>query len=304
MQFYKYYSKGKPVISFEIFPPKTEEGMENLRKTLQELKALSPDFITVTYGAMGSTREKTVEIASFIQNEIGINAACHLTCVDSSREQITQMLIRIYEEGIRNIVALRGDPPKNTDKFQLAENGFSHANQLVEHIRNFEKNYLCKEHYFGIAVAGYPEKHLEAPSLEKDIENLKRKVEAGADIIITQLFFDNSYYFNYVQKVRNVGINIPIVPGLMPILSTKQIKKITAMCGSKIPQELEEKLEKAGNNNELAKKIGIEQCIRQAEELLKFGVPGIHFYVLNRASHVKEILNTLKRKGLLEKTHA
>lgn len=304
MQFYKYYSKGKPIISFEIFPPKTGEGMENLRKTLQELKSLSPGFITVTYGAMGSTRERTIEIASYIQNKMRINAACHLTCVNSSQEQITEMLIKIHKEGIRNIVALRGDPPKNTDKFQPLNNGYSHANQLVEHIRKFEKNYLGKEHWFGIAVAGYPEKHVEAPSLEKDIDNLKRKVEAGADIIITQLFFDNSYFFNYVEKVRSVGITIPIVPGLMPILSTKQIKKITAMCGSKIPLDLEKKLEEAGSNNELARKIGIEQCTKQAEELLKYGVPGIHFYVLNRASHVKEILNSLNRKELLKKTHA
>lgn len=294
MEFYKQYKpENQPVISFEIFPPKTEEGFENLTETLDELKELSPDYITVTYGAMGTTRGKTIQIASLIQDKMNINTACHLTCVNATKDEITDILREIKRSGIRNIVALRGDPPAGEKEFTPPENGYSHANELVEHIRNFERENKDNDQRFGIAVAGYPEKHLEAPDFETDIQNLKRKVDAGADIIITQLFFDNSYFFDFMEKVERAGIDVPVIPGLMPILSTKQIVKITSMCGSKIPAQLSNKLDKAGDDNMLARQIGIEQCTRQAAELLEYGVPGIHFYVLNRASHVKRIFDSL-----------
>jgi len=294
MQFYKQYkSSSKPVISFEIFPPKTDQGYDNLIDTLNELKELSPDYITVTYGAMGTTRDKTIEIASYVQKEFKINTACHLTCVSATKDEITEILKEMKQNNIRNIVALRGDPPAGEKEFKPPENGFSHANELVGHIRKFENKYFPEDEKFGIAVAGYPEKHLEAPSFDIDIMNLKRKVNAGGDIIITQLFFENSSYFNFLKLVKSAGIDKPVIPGLMPILSAKQIQKITTMCGSEIPNDLSRKLDDAADDNTLAKKIGIEQCTKQARELLEYGVPGIHFYVLNRASHIKEIMDSL-----------
>lgn len=294
MEFYNQYkSNEKPVISFEVFPPKTEDGYDQLMETLDELKELSPNYITVTYGAMGGTRGRTIEIASYVQNELNINAASHLTCVNATRDQISVILDEIRENNIRNIVALRGDPPAGEKEFKPPENGFAHGNELVEHIRQYEKN-LGEDHKrFGIAVAGYPEKHLEAPSFEEDIANLEKKVNAGGDIIITQLFFENSSYFNFIDMVKKKGIKKPVIPGLMPILSANQIQKITTMCGSKIPSGLSKKLDDAKDDNSLARQIGIEQCTKQARELLEYGVPGIHFYVLNRASHIKEILDSL-----------
>lgn len=295
MRFLEFYKdKGRPVISFEIFPPKTSKGMEKLKITLSGLVALSPDFITVTYGAMGTTRDKTLEIANYIKNQLKIETACHLTCVGSSRSEIDSILTTIYKYGINNIVALRGDPPKGNSRFKQFEDGFLHANELVQHIRKFEKqNNYSNDSKFGIAIAGYPEKHLEAPSFDVDLENLKRKVDAGANIIITQLFFDNSYYFEFVEKVRNAGIEIPVVPGLMPILSAKQIKKITAMCGSTIPGSLANRLNNASDNDAYAEEIGISHCIEQSKELLENGAPGIHFYVLNKSYHIKRILNSV-----------
>lgn len=295
MDLNKYYTKSeKPVISFEIFPPKSVKGIEKLKNTLNELTSLSPDFISVTYGAMGTTRNKTIEIASYIKNTLKVETACHLTCVGSSRDEMKEIISSIRDEGITNIVALRGDPPRGEKEFKPHEDGFSHANELVSHIREFEKeNKIKKSRKFGIAVAGYPEKHLEAPSFEEDIANLKRKVDAGADVIITQLFFDNKDYFEYVEKVRAAGIDVPVVPGLMPILSSKQITKISSMCGSKIPESLANQLNNAGSNNDMAEEIGITQCIDQAKELIEKGVPGIHFYVLNRALHIKRILQAV-----------
>lgn len=295
MDLKKYYKESdKPVISFEIFPPKTVRGFEKLKNTLDVLTTLSPDFITVTYGAMGTTRDKTIEIASYIKNTLKTETACHLTCVGSSKDEMKEIIQSIKDEGIKNIVALRGDPPKGEKEFKPHEDGFSHANELVTHIRQFEKeNRIKKKDRFGLAVAGYPEKHLEAPSFEEDIQNLKRKVDAGADVIITQLFFDNKDYFEYVEKVKAAGIDVPVVPGLMPVLSSKQITKISSMCGSRIPESLANRLKNAGDNNDIAEEIGITQCIDQAKELIDKGAPGIHFYVLNRALHIKRILQSV-----------
>ena len=298
MKFLEFYKdKEGPVISFEIFPPKTSSGLERLKITLNELVALSPDFITVTYGAMGTTRDKTLEIANYIKNQLKIETACHLTCVGSSRNEIDSILTTIDEYGINNIVALRGDPPKGDSRFKPSEDGFLHANELVQHIRRFEKekNY-SNDSKFGIAIAGYPEKHLEAPSFDLDLKNLKRKVDAGANIIITQLFFDNNHYFGFVERVRSAGIDIPVVPGLMPILSAKQIRKITTMCGSTIPDSLINKLNNASGNDAYAEEIGISHCVEQSKGLLENGAPGIHFYVLNKSYHIKRILNSVLAK--------
>lgn len=293
MRFQEYFKDGiKPTISFEIFPPKTEQGMENLLEIMPELIALRPDFITVTYGAMGATRARTLEIASLIKNGYGMETACHLTCVGASRRELDDILSRIVDSGIRNIVALRGDPPKGEETFVLPPDGYSYGNQLVEHIRAFERR--KGQEPFGIAVAGYPEKHIEAPSIEADIATLKLKVDAGGDIIISQLFFDNSLFFRFVERARAVGITAPIIPGLMPILSTRQIKRITSMCGSNIPQTLQQELDIAGDDDAKASEIGIRQCIRQARDLLVRGVPGLHFYVLNKSTHMWRIMEALR----------
>ncbi len=288
-----YKNKNKTVISFEIFPPKTTNGMEKLKSVLLDLSTLSPDFISVTYGAMGTTRDKTIEIANYIKNQLKIETACHLTCVGADRKEIDLVLTKIMTHGIDNIVALRGDPPAGEKNFVPPADGYSYANELVHHIRGFEKRNTKFNINFGIAIAGYPEKHLEAPNFEIDLENLKRKVDAGADVIITQLFFENEHYYEYVRRVRDVGIDIPIIPGLMPILSAKQIMKITNMCGTNFPQNLRNKLENSADNDAYAEELGIKQCIEQARDLIDNGVPGIHFYVLNKSAHIKRILNSI-----------
>ena len=288
-----YKNTKKPAISFEIFPPKTANGIENLKSVLRELSTLSPDFISVTYGAMGTTRDKTIDISNYIKNQLKIETACHLTCVGADRKEIDLFLTKIMTHGIDNIAALRGDPPAGEKNFVPPPDGYTYANELVHHIRGFEKRNTKFNIDFGIAIAGYPEKHLEAPNFEIDLENLKRKVDAGADIIITQLFFDNQHYYDYVKKVREVGIDIPIIPGLMPILSSKQIMKITNMCGTNFPENLKNKLENSADNDAYAEELGIKQCIMQAKDLLENGVPGIHFYVLNKSAHIKRILSSI-----------
>ena len=291
MRFPEYFQNPiKPVISFELFPPKTDVGMRTIRqRLLPNLAKYNPSYITVTYGAMGSTQNKTLEIASLVKREFKIESACHLTCVGSSRSDIDKTLSQIRNAGITNIVALRGDPPQGSDTFVPPKDGFAYANELVSHIRETEP----KDAPFGLAVAGYPEKHIEASTLDFDIQNLKRKVDAGGDIIITQLFYDNKDYFNFVDKIQAAGIQAPVVAGLMPILSANQIQRITSMCGSAIPPDLEAKLKTAIDDDDKAMIIGIDQCIAQATELLQKGAPGIHFYVLNKHTHMAEIMSAL-----------
>jgi methylenetetrahydrofolate reductase (NADPH) len=289
-QFYK--DNSRPIISFEIFPPKTDKGMENLQIVIPELISLRPDFMTVTYGALGSTQERTLEIASTIKNDFKMETACHLTCVGASITELDHIIKRIYEANIRNIVALRGDPPHGEETFVPPTDGLSHAHELVKHIRKFEEKEEIER--FGIAVAGYPEKHLEAESMERDIANLGLKIEAGADVIITQLFFENKFFLNFVKQVREAGINVPIIPGLMPILSVRQIQHITSMCGSRIPQKLQSELKLAVDDDERAQEIGIRQCISQANDLIANGAKGIHFYVLNKTTHIRQIMEAIR----------
>ena len=287
---YKNKRENAPLISFEVFPPKDDSEFEKLKGTLARLAEFSPSIITVTHGAMGKGRKRTLEVASYVKNVIGTESACHLTCIGSSEREIDIMLEGIEQEKIRNIVALRGDIPKEDGERLLSGGAFQHANQLVEHIRKYEKE---KPQRFSLAVAGYPEKHVESPSFEEDIANLKKKVDAGADIIITQLFFDNRYYFDYVDRVRAVGIDLPIIPGLMPVLSSRQVTRISSLCGTEIPASLKKKLDDAGDDNRKAVEIGIGQCKDQVRELIDKGVPGIHFYVLNRTSHIEKILESV-----------
>lgn len=282
--------RGRPLVSFEVFPPKNDAEFEKLKDSLGELAELSPDMITVTHGAMGGGRRQNLEVASYVKNSLRVESACHLTCMGYSAEEIDLMLERMEGEGIGNIVALRGDVPRDGDGDTLSRGDFSHANELVEHVRDREKE---SPRRFSIAVAGYPEKHLEAPSFEEDVANLGKKVRAGADAIITQLFFDNRHYFDYVERVKEAGIDVPVVPGLMPVLSSRQVMRISSLCGAKIPAALERKLRDAGDDNRRAVEIGIAQCVEQARELVERGAPGIHFYVLNRTSHVRKILEAV-----------
>lgn len=294
MRFSEYFAGAKkPVLSFEVFPPKDDAGMERLKGILPDLLALKPDYMTCTYGAMGTTRSKTIEIAAFIKKTYGLETASHLTCVGSSRAELDQILDQIFAHGIRNIVALRGDPPKGETTFTAPADGLAFANEMVEHIRAFERKRGLPP--FGIAVGGYPEKHVDAPSIAADIRNLKRKVDAGADIVITQLFFDNADYYRFVDDVRAAGVKIPIVPGLLPVLSTKQIRRIAGLCGAKIPAALQQRLDAAGDDDAQAETAGAEWCAAQTKDLLAHGAPGIHFYVLNKASHVTRILKGVPR---------
>lgn len=286
MRFAEIYEKPSPVISFELFPPKTEKGVEVLGKRLPKLIDLEPDFISVTHGAMGSTRGRTLEITSKIKNGYGQEVAHHLTCVGSTRDDISRQLEAIQKYGIENIVALRGDPPQGEASFQVVEGGYSHANQLVERISEMGG--------FGIAVSGYPEKHIEAPDLDSDLGNLKRKVNSGADVIITQLFYENEDFYRFVERCRRLGIQEPIVPGLMPILNATQIKRITEMCGATIPDHLLKAMAEAGDDKEAVHQIGIEHTSEQALDLLEHGVAGIHFYVLNQHFHIAEIMERIK----------
>lgn len=291
---FAYYAqeRSKPVITFEVYPPKTEKGMANLGKLIPNLKALGPEMMTVTYGAMGTTQDKTLEIASRIQDEFGLPAAHHLTCVNASRDDMHGILAKIHDAGVRNIIALRGDPPSGEEEFTPPQDGFAHADELVRFINEF-----CDKEgreRFSIAVACYPEKHLQAPSMQSDLMYLKRKLDLGADCAVSQLFYDNDDWFAFVKQAREAGITKPLVPGLLPIASTRQIRMITSMCGARIPPALQVKLDKAGEDDTAALEVGIEQCIAQARGLLEYGVPGIHFYVLNRSANIKRIMDAIR----------
>lgn len=285
--FKDFYKPGKIAISFEVFPPKTIEGINSLFSELTQIKKLNPAFISVTYGAMGSTHDLTRDLAIKIQKELGLTTAFHFTCVGSTRESIKEYVEHLKKEGFNLVVALRGDPPQGVGKFIPPSNGFAYANELV--------GYLKKINGFSIAVAGYPEGHIEASNKEVDLQNLKRKVDAGADIVITQLFFDNQKFFDFVNRARKIGISIPIIPGILPILNVKQVERLASLCGAKIPKLLHQKLLKCGDNTDAMREIGIEHATTQCVELIKSKVPGMHFYMLNKAHSVKEIITNLKK---------
>lgn len=281
----------QPLFSFEFFPPKTDEGLGNLLETVTALRDLSPSFVSMTYGAGGSTRSKTIDLVSKIKKDVGIEAAAHLTCVGHSQSELREILSELDHKGIENIIALRGDPPKGQSAFVPAANGFRYAAELVGFIR---KNFS-----FSIGVAGYPEKHIEAVDMESDLRHLKNKVEAGGDFIITQLFFDNTDYFALVAKLRQMGIQAPVVAGLMPITDFDQTKRFTTMCGAKIPPRLLAELEKCGSDKERVTQIGIDHAVSQCRELLEKGAPGIHFYTLNKSRSTREIFKQLKQDGVV-----
>ena len=279
--------KVRPSFSFEFFPPKDDEGFDKLFTTITQLKPCQPTYVSVTFGAGGSTRTKTIDLVGRIKSEIGLESMAHLTCVGSDREYIAAILDTLQAQGIQNILALRGDPPQGQEEFEKPENGFAYANELVAFIRaNYD---------FCIGVAGHPEGHMECPDKKADLDHLKRKVDAGADFIVTQLFFDNRFYFDFIGRAQNLGIQVPIIPGIMPILNVKQIQRFTKMCGSTIPASLMERLEAVQDDPETVRQLGIDHATEQCEDLLQEGAPGIHFYTLNRSNATLKILESLKK---------
>lgn len=268
--------KPHPLRSLEFFPPKDEAGVTALRETALTLKRIAPDFVSVTYGAGGSTRERTAQVSRILRQEIGFTVMPHLTCVGHSRFELNDIADQLHAGGYRNIMALRGDPPKGNSSFSPAPDGLRYANELVALLK-------ARHPDFCLGVGGYPEKHPEAPSLEADLDNLKRKVDAGACFVTTQLFFDNTIYYRFVEQCRARGINVPIVPGIMPVLSLKQIKRFTDMCGTHLPAKLIKRLEAAGDHPEVLEAVGIDWALTQIRDLLQQGAPGYHLYILNRA---------------------
>lgn len=286
MKFSEAYGDGKFGLSFELFPPKTPRGEEALFRHVARLVEFGPSLITCTYGAGGSTQEKTLEIISRVRREFELPVATHLTCVGRTVEQIRDYLQQATDQQIDNVVALRGDPPKGERQFRPVPGGLAYANELVALIRaDFPA--------FGIAVAGYPETHQEAPSPEYDLANLKRKVDAGGDVVITQLFYNNDDFFRFCDRCADVGVEVPIVPGLMPITNLAQIQRITSMCGASLPDELVDRLEAHGEDSEGQFRVGVDFAVKQTQALLDGGVPGIHFYVLNRSEAAADVLNNV-----------
>lgn len=288
--FLKAYGRQRLGLSFELFPPKTAAGEEEMFRHVDQLMAFRPDFITCTYGAGGSTRDKTLQIVEQVKKRFGCGTASHLTCVGSTVDELRGYLQEAATRGCDNIVALRGDPPKGETSFRPVEGGLSFANELVKLVRR-------EFPQFGIAVAGYPETHREAVSPEADLENLKRKVESGGDIVITQLFYDNADFFRFRERCEVLGIRAPLVPGILPVTNLSQIQRITALCGAKLPATFVTDLEAHGDNAEGQFQAGVDFAIRQVQELIDSGIPGIHFYVLNKSPATAAVLRAVQLPG-------
>lgn len=291
----------RPVFSFEFFPPKTEKGEAVLWTSLQRLAPLGPDFVSVTYGAGGSTRDKTLELVGRIKAELGLEPVAHLTCVGSTRDEIARIADRLGELGVRNILALRGDPPRGAEKFEVTKGGFAYATELVAFLR--ERTDFC------IGAACYPEVHPEASDAAADLRYLKQKVDAGADYLVTQLFFDNRYFREFSESARAAGIDVPILPGIMPVSSRAQIKRFTSMCGATIPGPLDRRLAQVEGDAIETFWTGVTYAAAQCRDLLepvaqdhvqrvfgprRLGAPGIHFYTLNKSPATRAIFEILR----------
>lgn len=274
------FTTNKATLSFEFFPPKDDAGYEQLFHAIEELRPLSPDYVSVTYRPGGSSRDKTLQLVSRIQHELAIRAMAHLTCVGHSRDEIGEFLDRLWDNGIANVLALRGDPPAG-EHFTPHENGFGYASELVPFVR--------ARHDFFVAVAGYPEGHPQCLNRTRDLEMLKAKADQGASVVITQLFFDNDDFYRWRDAARKMGITVPIIAGIMPILSATQIKRMVMMCGAKIPHPLLLKLESLENDANAVRAAGMEHTLQQCQNLLQNGVDGLHFYTLNKSTATAEI---------------
>ena len=283
------YAGRRPVFSFEFFPPRTDAGYRSLFRTITDLTPLEPGFVSVTCGAAGSTREKTTDLVNRIQQEIRLTAMAHITCTGRSAEELTASLEIMERAGVENVLALRGDLPKDQPDWQPVPGGFRHANQLAVFIKS----------RFGFSLGGacHPEKHHEAPSLEEDLANLRKKIEAGVEFLITQLFLDNRPFFRFVERAREVGIDVPIVPGIMPMVSLKNLQGAMRLSpGSKTPPELEQQLAEAGEDADRSMEVGVQWATRQCRELLDWGAPGIHFFTLNKSPATRKVHGNLSRR--------
>ncbi|NOS99428.1 MAG: methylenetetrahydrofolate reductase [NAD(P)H] [Phycisphaerales bacterium] len=278
----------RPALSFEFFPPKDEIGFWDLFKTIGALKPLAPTYVSVTYGAGGSTRRHTVNLVERIKNDLAIETMAHLTCVDATRAEIAAVLDELKGSGIENVLALRGDPPQGSQRFVKTEGGFAFANELVAFIR--------ERYDFCIAAACYPECHPECKDVRRDMDNLKRKVDAGVDILITQLFFDNADFYAFRDRAERAGITVPIIAGIMPVLSVKQIKRFTTMCGATIPAPLLARIESVEDDAEAVRHLGVYHATEQCNDLLDNAVAGIHFYTLNRSTATRAIFQQIKTR--------
>ena len=274
--------------SFELFPPKTDKGYENLLKTIAQLCELSPDYISCTYGAGGGNREKTFDVVQHIEEQHHVIGMAHLTCVLNTKDDIKTIVEDIKSRGIRNILALRGDPPQDQPDWQPTDDNYKYSSELAAFIRaNFGD-------YFGIAVAGFPEGHILCPDRERDAEFLKLKIEAGADFVITQLFFDNKDYFEYIDRLRRSGVDVRVIPGILPITDYGALQRFCSLCGATVTDEVKKIFEPIQDDKEATVRAGVEFAIRQCKELLDGGAPGIHFYCLNKLHPTDEILKAVR----------
>jgi len=290
------FARGEPVISFEFFPPRTAEAERQLVDAIAKLRPLAPAFVSVTYGAGGSTREKTVELVGRIRREWGLLPMAHLTCVGSTRAEIASVLDRLADHGIENVLALRGDPPKGAAGFVATDGGFRFASELAAFVRSDGR--------FSIGGACYPEGHVECRDPETGMAHLKAKVEAGARFLITQLFFEPRAYFDFAARARHAGITVPIVPGIMPVTNVDQLERFTSMCGASIPHDLRERLDRVRDDPQVVLNVGIDHATAQCAELLRGGAPGIHFYTLNRSPSARAVFENLRHRGFLGKARA
>jgi methylenetetrahydrofolate reductase (NADPH) len=276
----------QPTFSFEFFPPKTPEGEENLYRALRELRPLDPAYVSVTYGAGGSTRTKTLEIVKRIKAEFGLEAMAHFTCVGATTDELRTTLDEMDAAGLDNVLALRGDPPQGQEEWVKTEGGLEFSHQLVAMLRS--------DYRFAVGAACFPEGHIHATSPEDDLRYLKEKVDAGVDFLITQLFFDNELYYEFVARARAIGVTAPIIPGIWPITSYAQIARVTAMCGATMPEHVLAELQARKDDAEAVAEFGVSYATMQCADLLAHGAPGLHFYTLNRSPATRAILSALK----------
>jgi methylenetetrahydrofolate reductase (NADPH) len=276
----------RPVFSFEFFPPKSPVGTENLNRALDDLRVLAPDFVSVTYGAGGSTRDVTIDIVDHIKRDLGLEVMAHLTCVNATVDDVRATLDRMRAVGIDNVLALRGDPPRGQERWTKTEGGLEYSHELVSLIRD--------EYDFTVAGAAFPETHIHAVSAEDDLRHLKRKVDLGVEVLITQMFFDNAYYFDFVERARDAGIDVPIIPGVMPILSFDGLKRMATLSAAEVPALLESELTRRRDDEQAIGELGVSYATLQCADLLAGGAPGIHFITLNRSSATRAILSALR----------
>jgi len=286
MKFAEIYAAGRFGLSFELFPPKTPAGEAALYRHVAQLVRFKPQIITCTYGAGGSTREKTLDVVAEVRRRFGVSVATHLTCVGSTSDQLRDYLHQAADRGVENVVALRGDPPHGQQSFEPAAGGLAHANELVELVRRELPE-------LGVAVGGYPETHQEAASAEVDLENLQRKVAAGADVVITQLFYDNDAFFRFRDRYGRLKIPAPLVPGLLPVTNLRQIRRITELCGARLPADFMAALDRCAADDACQFQVGVDFAIRQTEQLVEQGVPGLHYYVLNKSEATSRVLQAV-----------